>query len=43
MLATSALCTLIALAPLPFASMDMRMVAVWVLLLSAVLSLTVPQ
>src|SRR3954451_16331423 len=43
MLATSALCTLIALAPLPFASMDMRIVAVWVLLLSAVLLLTAPQ
>jgi hypothetical protein len=43
MLATSGLCILVALAPLPFASMDMRIVAVWVLLLSAVLLLTVPQ
>lgn len=43
MLATSGLCTLLALAPLPFASMDMRIVAVWVLLLSAVLLLSVPQ
>jgi hypothetical protein len=43
MLATSGLCTLVALAPLPFASMDMRIVAVWVLLLSAVLLLTAPQ
>jgi hypothetical protein len=43
MLATSGLCVLVALAPLPFASMDMRIVAVWVLLLSTVLLLTVPQ
>ncbi|WP_167771359.1 O-antigen ligase family protein [Bradyrhizobium niftali] len=43
MLAASGLCTLIALAPLPFASMDMRIIAVWVLLLSGVLLLTVPQ
>jgi hypothetical protein len=28
MLPTSGLCTLVALAPLPFASMDMRMIAV---------------
>ncbi|MBR1171008.1 O-antigen ligase family protein [Bradyrhizobium liaoningense] len=43
MLATSGLCTLVALAPLPFASMDMRIVAVWVLLLSAVLLLEASQ
>src|SRR5690349_8566721 len=43
MLATSGLCTLIALAPLPFASMDMRIIAVWVLLLSTVLSLSALQ
>ena len=43
MLATSGLCVLVALAPLPFASMDMRIVAVWVLLLSAVLLLAVPH
>ncbi|MET4023722.1 O-antigen ligase family protein [Bradyrhizobium sp. S3.2.12] len=42
-LATSGLCVLVALAPLPFASMDMRIVAVWVLLLSTVLLLTVPH
>ncbi|MBH5369011.1 O-antigen ligase family protein [Bradyrhizobium glycinis] len=43
MLATSGLCTLVALAPLPFASVDPRIVAAWVLLLSAVLLLTIPQ
>jgi hypothetical protein len=43
MLATASLCTLVALAPLPFASTDMRIIAVWVLLLSAVLLLTVPR
>ncbi|MGY8667479.1 O-antigen ligase family protein [Bradyrhizobium sp. UFLA05-109] len=39
LLAISGLCVLIALAPLPFGSMDMRIVAVWVSLLSAVLFL----
>lgn len=43
MLATLGLCSLVALAPLPFASMDMRIVAVWVLLLSGVLLLAVSQ
>ncbi|MET4481515.1 O-antigen ligase family protein [Bradyrhizobium sp. F1.13.3] len=37
--ATIGLCAVVALAPLPFASMDMRIVAVWILLLSAVLLL----
>jgi O-antigen ligase len=43
LLATSGLCVLIASAPLPFGSMDMRIVAVWVSLLSAVLFLTALQ
>jgi hypothetical protein len=41
--ATSGLCVLIALAPLPFGSMDMRIVAVWVSLLSAVVFLAALQ
>lgn len=43
LVATSGLCALIALAPLPFGSMDMRIVAVWVSLLSLVLFLTALQ
>ncbi|MGY3499915.1 O-antigen ligase family protein [Bradyrhizobium sp. USDA 4471] len=42
-LATAGLCAMVALAPLPFASTDMRIIAVWVLLLSAVLLLTLPR
>jgi O-Antigen ligase len=37
--ATYCLCAIIALAPLPFGSMDLRIVAAWVLLLSAALIL----
>ncbi|MCP3460080.1 O-antigen ligase [Bradyrhizobium sp. CCGUVB23] len=43
LLATSGLCVLIALAPLPFGSMDIRIVAVWVALLSMVLFLAALQ
>lgn len=43
LLATSGLCVLIALAPLPFGSMDIRIVAVWVSLLSMVLFLAALQ
>lgn len=37
--ATYSLCAVIALAPLPFGSMDQRVIAIWVLLLSAILVL----
>ncbi|GLR91025.1 O-antigen ligase family protein [Bradyrhizobium iriomotense] len=43
LLATSGLCVLIALAPLPFGSMDTRIVAAWVSLLSVVLFLAALQ
>jgi hypothetical protein len=36
---TASLCTVIALAPLPFGSTDLKVIAVWVLLLSAVAAL----
>ena len=38
-LATYCLCAIVALAPFPFGSIDLRIIAVWVLLLSAILAL----
>jgi hypothetical protein len=38
-LASACLCAVIALVPLPFGSTDLRVIAVWVLLLSAILAL----